>query len=772
MSDESEKRFHAIMDKLFSSPKPKSKSTAAISPTQTASSPGVQLSGGKKRPSTPFSVLELNSRGNVAEGSQMPSVSGGLVQAPLCRPWNRGDLMRRLATFKSMTWFAKPQVASPVNCARRGWINVDVDTIACEACGTRLYFSTPSSWAHHQAEKAALVFSLKLDNGHKPLCPWTDNSCDDTLAQFPPTTTLILVDEYKKRSSALMHLLALPVISSSVIDYMRSPQLEHFLQGSSIIGGSNESADTYQIENPGNEVDMDSSVSYYQAQKLISLCGWEPRLLPYIVDCKKRRNQSIRDANFSCLSQGVTDGQNSSIVVYSSGREETMETSDDSVASGMVQFDPNSVVLDCKRCGATVGLWTFSTVPRPLELLRLVGDTELDGEHDSAQHKEAANYGDPGGSGTHDFGVTNRAENTERTSNTGPTSVAYSSERQFNLKLTIAGGPPPTKQNFKAKISMPVIGRNLRARFASDSDFRDRLCAKISFEEDENHRENNVTVEDVCPLDVRLLDGKEGDKHCDSTTNRQLACSDIDFSERGDALRSDKNSDNSSGATGSGQGLCETSKLDSIVENPVKRDSLSVDGSSKNDTVQESADVIATVNPPVGAGSSFQVEDTSMVTKSGLVNSRNEEIVEKDASVTVNASSSYLQQNTITNTLRSMVDSQDGSGVKSRVQFINNTVFPCSTGKDQDQLPSSEAMEFDPIRQHRHFCSWIASTGKSLPGWQQTLSALQRQKEFDCPPSTDTPSSSFIEVDDPLTSVKNLFMSPSAKKMKLTHGSS
>jgi len=29
---------------------------------------------------------------------------------PLCRHWDRGDLVRRLATFKSMTWFAKPKV--------------------------------------------------------------------------------------------------------------------------------------------------------------------------------------------------------------------------------------------------------------------------------------------------------------------------------------------------------------------------------------------------------------------------------------------------------------------------------------------------------------------------------------------------------------------------------------------------------------------------------------------------------------------------------------
>jgi hypothetical protein len=33
-----------------------------------------------------------------------------LASPPACRPWDRGDLLRRLATYKSMSWFGKPQV--------------------------------------------------------------------------------------------------------------------------------------------------------------------------------------------------------------------------------------------------------------------------------------------------------------------------------------------------------------------------------------------------------------------------------------------------------------------------------------------------------------------------------------------------------------------------------------------------------------------------------------------------------------------------------------
>lgn len=78
-------------------------------------------------------------------------------------------------------------------------------------------------------EKAALVFSLKLDNGHKLLCPWIDNACNETLARFPPLSSPVLVDNFRERCSALLQLSALPRISSSAIDHMQSPLLDDFL---------------------------------------------------------------------------------------------------------------------------------------------------------------------------------------------------------------------------------------------------------------------------------------------------------------------------------------------------------------------------------------------------------------------------------------------------------------------------------------------------------------------------------------------------------------
>lgn len=113
-------------------------------------------------------------------------------------------------------------------------------------------------------EKVALVFSLKLNNGHKLLCPWVDNICDETLAEFPPTTPPVLVDKFRERYSALLQLLALPVISPSAIEYMRSSQLDEFLRWSSIVEYGIESTKDSQTDSLGNEGVDNSPNLYYQ----------------------------------------------------------------------------------------------------------------------------------------------------------------------------------------------------------------------------------------------------------------------------------------------------------------------------------------------------------------------------------------------------------------------------------------------------------------------------------------------------------------------------
>ncbi|GAV62826.1 zf-C3HC domain-containing protein [Cephalotus follicularis] len=591
MGEDSEKRFHSIMDKLFHAPNP-----------NPSSSSGVQAWIGKKHPEGKSALAPVDPKGK--GNSRMEHCS-----APLCRPWDRGDLMRRVATFKSMTWFAKPKVVSAVNCARRGWVNVDMDIISCESCGARLQLSTPSSWTQQQVEKAALVFSLKLDNSHKLLCPWIDNACDETLAQFPPTTPEVLVDRFRERSSSLLQLLALPVVSPSAFEYMRSLQLEEFL----IQKYGNGLADICQIAFTGNEVESDSANLYYQAHKLISLCGWEPRSLPYVVDCTDRANQFVKGTNLLNLSYVDADGN--------------------SEAHDGPQSDPNSVVLDCRLCGASVGLWAFSTVPRPVELFRLVGYTELNGEKNSE---------------THTVGNGNSVESRGFVLDGVSNGVPAQKESSSNLILTIAGGPPPTKQNFKATISLPVIGRNLRVKFYSKCHDQDHLI---------------------------------------STSNDQSSSSIHGIRAEGDILSKENNDHLSL------EGMIES------AENVVQ-DLVVIDGS---DNVEN----VGSVNSAVG---DFLISQS------------------KDSYVTM----------------------------------MDDNVL---TGNGGSRENDATLMKFDPIKQHRHFCPWIVSTGGKLPGWQQTLSALQQQHSHPSP-TNSPPSGSIIKVDDPISSIRKLFTSPPAKRMK------
>lgn len=200
--------------------------------------------------------------------------------------------------------------------------------------------------------------------------------------------------------------------------------------------------------------------NHLQAQKLISLCGWEPRSLPYSVNSKDGPDQSAKNANALTSSYLVANRQNPSINLEPASMKQIREADENSNISTGRQSDPNSVVLDCKLCGASVGLWAFSTVPRPMELFRLVGYAEVDNENDS---------------GTHDLGNVNRLDDRAGVVSTSSNGATLSKDRPTNFNLTIAGGPPPTRQNFKATISLPVIGQNLRARFSYDSEFRDRI---------------------------------------------------------------------------------------------------------------------------------------------------------------------------------------------------------------------------------------------------------------------------------------------------------
>ncbi len=205
------------------------------------------------------------------------------------------------------------QAAGPVACASRGWVLVDVDLICCEICGSYLSFPVPPCWSQYQGisillsflyyndlnvcclllytqhkrltfelgwwtivcqskvESAAQVFAEQLDTAHKGLCAWKNNSCPDTLAQFPPAPLSAVLGAYTDRCEALLQLSALPVISESAINQM----LNHGSQVDQLLSQPTDSMPRLLIQhNPGSSTSEEVLLNrnykaFYQVMKFV-----------------------------------------------------------------------------------------------------------------------------------------------------------------------------------------------------------------------------------------------------------------------------------------------------------------------------------------------------------------------------------------------------------------------------------------------------------------------------------------------------------------------
>ncbi|KAF0898565.1 hypothetical protein E2562_008152 [Oryza meyeriana var. granulata] len=680
---DSERRLKKAMDKLYHFPKPKPSTGPGSKPSSTSSS---ALSGigraGK-------AAGAGGRRFGMVRGSRLPpqvAAMSAISPPPPCRPWDRADLMRRLATFKAMTWFAKPKVISPVNCARRGWINIEPDVITCEACEARLLFSTPSSWAPQQVEKAAAVFSLKLDSGHKLLCPWIDNICDESLALFPPTPPPVLVENYHEGFSSLLRLSALPRISCSSLESMkkRIPQLEQFLlkpfSTSVVLKGG------FMLTEDSTIKDLDDTFqdadTYYQALKIISLCGWEPRLLPYAVDCGTKSHSDANSTSTLAQPGLINNSMEDRVVVYSPNEVDGSPATADANQADQ-HYDPLSVVLDCQFCGACVALWPFSLVDRPLQLFKLISDSSRQDEQTDGD--------------------------TSTVSGAGPSKTA-----NIGFNFTIAGGPPPTRQNFRPRVSLPVISRHLKADLSSRGNFissgsEGHMVPVTLHASGPNKRKRSMD-------ESHMLEGNNTiSKDSDTTTKG-----------------ADHQRDNS------------VNGISNLVANIEQQQGDSHSVTSREVSNEESETGHAAIKSLTSTDREFGQHGS-----------------EPKSPPVENSSNAHNLAEICTNNSRPV---QAATFTKSSENREKGTSQP--SGK---QGLYDKWNEFDPMKQHRTFCPWICpDDGEALPGWRLTLSALLSQDKRSDGDSQVEPRISLLnEEDDPVTSVRKLFMTPPSKKLRL-----
>ncbi|KAE8696326.1 IAP-like protein 1 isoform 6 [Hibiscus syriacus] len=439
-----------------------------------ASSPAVQTNVGSVDWSGPGQNSKAASQSCV--GSQAPRISvstsaGGSAlgsSRTSCRPWERGDLLRRLATFKPMNWLGKPKVASSLGCAKRGWINIDVDKIECETCGTSLHFASSPSWTPSEVEDAGDAFSKQLDVGHKVACPWRGNICPESLVQFPPTPQSALIAGYKDRCDGLMQFQSLPIIAESALENMqasRGPQVDHLL---SLLQNYMAEFESRSESVPELDTTRDGAFCLYShSQKLISLCGWEPRWLLNVQDCEEHSVQSARN--------GCSFGANRTQVPLSQdpgpSKNALAPSAKDTGKNKLLVVESRSSfrlpLLDCSLCGATVRILDFLTVPRPARVapnnIDIPGTTK----------KMGLTRGLSAASGISGWGAADDPgkEQTEDRDEVGTTDERKLVQKaDVDLNLTMAGG-----------LSFNMLGRTTTSRNRNDADMgRDLIIRQPS----------------------------------------------------------------------------------------------------------------------------------------------------------------------------------------------------------------------------------------------------------------------------------------------------
>ena len=254
-----------------------------------------------------------------------------------------------------------------------------------------------------KAQNASESFARQLDLGHKVNCPWRGNSCPESLVQFPPTPQSALIGGYKDRCDGLIQFPYLPVVAISAIELMcvtRGPQIERFLSHSQNLmsGEVDFKQETIsELESSQDEAyRLFSRVRYlyflsisscklilrlplysellclfsirvsffWQAQKFISLCGWEPSWRLSVQDCEEHSAQSERNGHSFGLSKTQLHlTQDPAPKAVSASAKRDARKGKASLKES--RLDCRSPLLDCSLCGATVRISDFFTVPRP-----------------------------------------------------------------------------------------------------------------------------------------------------------------------------------------------------------------------------------------------------------------------------------------------------------------------------------------------------------------------------------------------------------------------
>ncbi|TDH66462.1 hypothetical protein CCR75_007185 [Bremia lactucae] len=101
------------------------------------------------------------------------------------RPWDHADFMARVSSFSIASWFAKPDLINPLECARYGFSNVGLDKLQCNCCKRFLCFKIDNKLSEEGVMNVSRIFAKQLTTGHTQLCPWRENPSPEAFAMLP-----------------------------------------------------------------------------------------------------------------------------------------------------------------------------------------------------------------------------------------------------------------------------------------------------------------------------------------------------------------------------------------------------------------------------------------------------------------------------------------------------------------------------------------------------------------------------------------------------------
>lgn len=140
---------------------------------------------------------------------------------PNYSPWSHETFLARLQTFSRVTiWHSKPDAIGEVEWAKRGWVCVDVNTVACKGgCEKRVVVSLElaekqnpqqdsdedvdeeDSIEDDDALEQALAnrYKEEIVSGHAPNCLWRQSGCKDDIYHLQVIRPSIWQPELKQR---------------------------------------------------------------------------------------------------------------------------------------------------------------------------------------------------------------------------------------------------------------------------------------------------------------------------------------------------------------------------------------------------------------------------------------------------------------------------------------------------------------------------------------------------------------------------------------------